>query len=513
MEKNKLLLFPFFAGLILMAYSWYLSYPLSIDSVDDFVFNHVSVLYWFSLPLLLASMYMIAVTSKNDYLKWIMTVGIVMTMFSLSYFYAILPGSDSRFIRGMIEYFTETKNLDFSQPGKSYFQWPSIFILSEIATSVSGLELANFEFLMYAIIGFLFATTLYVYASKAYRNGGFLAAVAFFIAMFHYLNYQFVPFTIALILLFLLLILDTRRRSSSMILTMLVLFTGMTITHAYAPLFFVIYLLIQWIINRRKQYRDLFLLTSIIWLIFQVTFAGAAFARRIWAMLNFPSEIPGMAEVKPVSVPIDVIAQKFSAAILITSVMICVAGFIILLIKRKMRDLDKAIFLTGAGYFGLGVMLWILGSRSIPIALIPTSLGGAYLFESRFRPYLKSLFLVLLILFLSIPLHATFSKGDVMFQTREAYIAENFFIDHYDWANYHLVLANFRVVTYFESKLTGNAYFSSKFQTIKEADTIFYTVGLGLYLSKYNYTIERIIYEERLNVMYNNGFSMVITRS
>lgn len=513
MEKNKLLFFPFFVGLILMACSWCLSYPLSIVSVDDFVFNHVSVLYWFSLPLLLASMYMITVTSKNDYLKWIMTVGIVMTMFSLSYFYAMLPGSDSRFMRGMIEYFVETKNLDFLQPGKSYFQWPSVFILSGIATSVSGLELANFEFLMYAIIGFLLATTLHVYASKAYRNGGFLAAVAFFIAMFHFLNYQFVPFAIALIFLFLLFMLDTRRRSSSMILTVLVLFTGMTLTHAYTPLFFVAFLLIQWIINRSKQYRDLFFLTLIIWLLFQITFAGAMFARRIWAVMKFPSEIPGMAEAKPVSVPIDLIAQKFYAAVLITLVAICVAGFIILLIKRKMRDLDKAIFLTGVGYFGLGIMVWILGSRSIPIAFIPTSLGVAYLFESRFRPYLKSLFLVLVILFLFFPLHETFSKADVMFQTREAYIAENFFIDHYDWANYHVVVANFRVVTYFESKLTGNAYFSAKFQTIKEADTIFYTIGLGLYLSKYNYTIERIVYEERLNVMYNNGFSMVMTKS
>jgi len=155
LEKNKLLLLPFFIGLILMIYSWYLSYPLSINSPDDFVFNHVSILYWFSLPLLLASMLMIAITFKNDYLKLIMTVGIVMTMYSLSYFYYMLPTSDSLYYRGLNEYFIKTNNLDFSQSGKSYFQWPSIFVLSNIATSVSGLELANFEFIIYAIIGFI----------------------------------------------------------------------------------------------------------------------------------------------------------------------------------------------------------------------------------------------------------------------------------------------------------------------------------------------------------------------
>jgi hypothetical protein len=494
-----------------MAYSWYLSYPLSIDSLDDFVFNHVSVLYWFSLSLLLASMYMMAVTFKNDYLRWIMSVGIVMALYSISYFYYMLPGSDSLLFRGMHEYFMRTKNLDFSQPGKAYFQWPSIFILSDIATSVSGLELANFEFLMYAIIGFLLATTLYVFASKAYRNGGFLAVVIFFIAMFRYLNYQFVPFTIALILLFLLFILDTRRRSSSVTLAMLVLFMGVTITHVFVPLFFVIFLLTRWIINRNKKYGKFFLLNLTIWLVFQVTFAGVGFTRNIWAIMNLSTEVSvsAMVTVNPVSVPIDVIAQKLSMAILIASVTICVAGFAILLIKRRMRDIDKAIFLFAAGYYGLGIMLYVLGSRTIPIAFIPFSLGAAYLFESRFRPYLKAIFLVLLILSSSIPLHSTFSKNDVMFQTREAYIAENFFIDHYNWTNYHLVFANYRVVNYLESKLTDYAHLTWRFKMINETDTIFYTVGLGLYLSRYNYTIKRVISEERLNVLYNNGFSIL----
>jgi len=495
-----------------MVYSWYLSYPLSVNFLGDFVFNHMSVLYWFSLPLLLASMYMIAVTFKNDYLKWIMTVGIVMTMYSASYFYYTLPTSDSLYYRGLNEYFIRTKNLDFSQPGKSYFQWPSIFILTDIATSVSGLELVNFEFLMYAIMGFLLATTLYLYASKAYRNGGFLAVVVFFIVMFFYLNYQFAAFTLALILLFLLFILDTRGRSSSVTLTMLILFTGMTITHAYVPLFFIIFLLIRWIINRSKQFMESFLLTLIIYLVYQVTFTRSL-TSTIRAMMTRPTEIFAWAKVTPVSVPIDAIAQVFLMAILIISVMICVAGFIILLSKRKMRDLDKAIFLTGAGYAGLGIMLYILGSRAIPIAFIPISLGASYLFESRFRPYLKSLFLVLLILFLFAPLHMTFFTQDIFFQTKEAYKAENFFIDHYNWTNPSLILANFRAINYFESKLTGNAYFSANPLAIKEADTIFYTVGLGLPLSAYNYTIDRVIYEERLNVVYNNGFSIVIIRN
>lgn len=495
-----------------MIYSWYVSYPLSVNSVDDFVFNHLSIWYWFSLSLLLASMYMIAVTFENKFLKWIMIVGIVMAMYSTSYFYYRLSTPDSNFYRGLLEYFTKTRNLDFSQPGKWYFQWPAFFILSDIATCVSGLELANFEFLMYAIIGFLLTTTLYIYASKAYKNGGFLAVVAFFIAMFFYLNYQFAAFTIAFSLSLLLFTLDTRRWTSSIILTMLVLFTSITLTHAYIAVFFIIFLLIKSIISRSKQHGMFFLLTSIIYLVYQIISTNIAFANYIWYWINEPTEIFYVAKVIPVSVPIDIIAQKSTVAILITTVTICVAGFIILLIKRKMRDLDKAIaiFLTGAGYFGIGIMLYLQGSRAISLAFIPVSLGASYLFETRFKPYLKSLFLVLLILFSFIPLHMAFNPSDIFFQTRESYRAENFFIDHYNWTKPNFILANFRVANYFESKLTGNAHFSADPRTIKEVDTIFYTVGLGLQMQD-DYTIEKIINDERLNVIYSSGFSIVAT--
>jgi hypothetical protein len=158
-------------------------------------------------------------------------------------------------------------------------------------------------------------------------------------------------------------------------------------------------------------------------------------------------------------------------------------------------------------------MLYVLGSRAIPLAFIPISLGASYLFETRFKPYLKSFFLVLLILFSFIPLHAAFTQS-IYFSTRESYRAENFFVDHYNWTKRSFILADFWVADYFESKLTVKAYtFSRNPLMIKEVDTIFYTVGLGLDMRGLNYTIEKIINEERLNVVYSSGFSIVATRS
>ena len=167
-------------------------------------------------------------------------------------------------------------------------------------------------------------------------------------------------------------------------------------------------------------------------------------------MLTFHTEFSDIvaATIASVSVPIDVVAQMFSRAVTITTIAICIVGFIILLVKKKMRDLDKAIFLTGVVYSGVGIVVYTLGSRTIAIIFIPISLGASYLLESKFGKYIKSFFLVLLILFAFIPLHTTFYDSQITFQTKEAYQTENFFVDHYNSTSQALVLAHVRAITY-----------------------------------------------------------------
>jgi hypothetical protein len=465
---------------------------------------------------------MMAVTSKNDYLKWMMAVGIIIGIYALQYFYFMLPGSDSHFFRGLTEYFIQTRDLNPLIPNHFYFQWPSFFILTDIATSVSGLKLANYEFLQYAIIGFLLTTTLYVYASKVYKHGGFLAPVVFFIVMFYFLNYQNVPFSLALGLLFILFMLDTRQKNSSVILTMLILFVSISITHAFVPLFFVIYLLIQSILKRNKQYRNLFLLTSIIYFVVQFTIAQYSFGTNILVLMNFPTEYSSIAEtiLRPISVPIDVTAQWFSRTITIAFAVMSFFGFIFLLIRRKMRDVDKAIFLMGAVYSGLGIILFTLGSRAVAIAFIPVSLGASYLFESKFRPYLICILLILLSLFTFIPLHTSFGDSPIAFQTREAYTTANFVIDKYDWRPYSLVLSHVSVSWYILARapqIEGNSFIISDYSSLSQGsnieayDLIVYSVGLEKTLRRYNVSLEvtsqRIF--DRFNVIYNSGSSYV----
>jgi len=508
---------------MLIVYSWFLSYPLSIDFSGDFVFNHISVLYWFGLALTLASMYIIAVASKRNSVKWIMTVGIVMTMYSLSYFYYMLPGSDSSHTRGLTESFIKTQNLNSTQPSHNYFQWPSFFIFANTMTSVTGLGEATIEFLGYAIIGFLMATALYVYASRASKNGGFLAVIAFFVVMFStFLDYQFVPFSLAFGLLLLLFMLESRQPSSGVIIAMLVLFVGITLTHVFVPLFFVLYLLIRSVLTRNRQYGKLFLLTLIIYLAVEFALASTGFASSILSIMTLPTEYSHLATIRTAaSVPIDAIAQALNGIVEIAFGIACLAGFILLLVRRKMRSLDKAIFLTGLGYSSVGAVLYTLGSRAIPIAFIPISLGAVYLFESRFRPYVASFVLVLLMLFAFIPLHASFQNSLIMFQTKEEHITANFIIEKYPWNLANTVISDVGEAWYIYPQFQGNTEidtaYSARFSAsnITTYDCIIYSVGLEKTLQSSNVSIEetsqRIL--DGFNVIYNSGLSYVAEKN
>ena len=169
----------------------------------------------------------------------------------------------------------------------------------------------------------------------------------------------------------------------------------------------------------------------------------------------------------------------------------------------------------GIFYLGLGVAFYALGSRGIAIAFIPISLGAAYLYESKFKKFSKGIFLILLILFMFTPMRLTFFKTGLFFQTNQSYEAANFLVDNYNWNEHSLIVADYRTTDYLASRVTGNADFNTvpDPSQFKYADTIFYDVGLGINMNYYfNLTIEDTLNEDTLNVLYDNGYSIVITK-
>jgi hypothetical protein len=397
-------------------------------------------------------------------------------------------------------------------------------MLGKIGVEVTGITLTSFEFIGFTVIGFLMVVALYKYFSSRYQNGAFVAVVAFFIIMFDFLDYQYAPFTLAFALLLISIMLESRMAETRGKLVLIsMLFIAMVFTHAFVPLFFILYELIIYFIDRKSQHLKLLLLTTTIYFMVQIYQASLTFTGALVSLLHGGSEYVHVAQEvsAPASVPIDQIAQTISRPVVIVTFLLVVLSFVYLLVRRGgllSRPVDKAIFLSGAVYAILGAFVPLLGSRAIPLAFVPVSLGVAYLFESRFRVYILAILLISLALFASIPIHGSFYTSQTYYQTQDAYSAENFMIAEYNWTNPSLILAHTRVVDYLAARQPSNATtyesdYSPLFPRIQDYDSILYTIGLGNNLLNYNLTIEAILQQDHINLVYNNGFSLMTIKS
>ena len=527
MEKKKLIALPICFGLILIICSWYLSYPLSIDSPLDFTFNHVSPLYWIGLSVFLASLYLAAVTSKNNIVKLAICIGIVLSMYSIRYFFYLLPSSDAHTVRGLTEYAIATGDLDPSKPHHSYFQWPFFFILDQMATSITGLEVTNFEFVLFAIFGVFYVLALYVYAFSFSKGDSYIAIVAYFVVMYWFLNYQFAPFSLAMVLLFTLFMLETRifkTRTRELTLATMILFTSITFVHPFAGVLFIAYTFMMYLISRSRNYLQLFVLTLVVYLVVSIFFTRSFFPDVVKQLTIIHSgqyakivERTFSTRIAPAPA-IDTIAQMFSRAIVLSTGIVVSLGFLFLLLRKKLRQVDLAIFFSATFYAAAGAFLPILSQRGWFILLMPMSLGATYFSKSRFKKHLKSLFLVLMILFPLIPLTESFSDTQIFFQTKNEYQCANFMVDYHNWTRSSSILSHFRLMNYLKTRTASGAFFKHDLnkdfpENIVNYDCIVYTVGLGKNFLLHNYSMVELYKNSSYNSIFDSGSSHVLVKT
>jgi hypothetical protein len=421
----------------------------------------------------------------------------------------MVPTSDSQFFRGLNEYFLQTNSLDPTLPTHSYYQQPAFFVLAKALTSISGLSLVNFEFLLYITVGVLLSTGIYVYSSRKFSNSGPIVVTAFFISVYYFFNYQAAPFTLALSILVLLFVLETTLKTNKTGIISAVLFGALLLTHAFVPLFFVLYLFLRTIIDKNKRYLLYSVLGFVSYLLVQLTLGSVSFIQNILSVLTKSSEYSNMVTVSltPANpILVDEIAQFFTRFVAITSIAICGAAFMLLLVKRQVNKVDIAILLTGIIWSGLGLFLFTLGTRAIAIAFIPVSLGTARLYNNkRLKPYLIGVLAILLMVFFFVPIRQTFST-EIQFQSAESYQATNFLIDHTNWQALGSLCTDYRTLTYIEGRI---GFFPKLEGNLSKADTIFYTEGLSKSLQGSNNTIDNL---DGYNVLYNDEHSQILIR-
>jgi hypothetical protein len=299
---------------------------------------------------------------------------------------------------------------------------------------------------------------------------------------------------------------------------MIVLYVALLLTHLFVPLFFVLYLLVRGLIDKnkqtRKQYRNFFLFSLVSYFLLQLTIAKFSFEQLAVAILQAPKDYSNIASATMSALPnsTDVIAQFFSRTVVVAVVITGIFGVVLMLVKRKMNTLDKAILFAGIVYSGLGAVLNTLGFRALALVFIPISLGAAFLFKGKFKPYFAGLFLVLFILFLFVPLHTSFNT-QIIFQTREAYVSENFFLNHFHWESSSYVVTDFWTASYLSPKLSSYEYIYPTLNTGARPDAILCTpqiVSSGL--ANYS-SVQSLSEGEKLNLVYNDGSSYILTKS
>jgi hypothetical protein len=527
MQKMKLMLIPICIGVILLFFSWNLSYPVSLDSPNDVVFNHFSYLYWISLAILFSSFFIVAIKTENYTLRWAMALATVLLIFSQGYFYYMIPGSDANQFRGLTEYFLSTGDLSSQNYYHAYYQWPIFFILNKVTSSITGLNLRFLEFITYGSICFLITSFVFLHVSRK-RTNAFVALIAFFIILIPISIFEFwSAFALSLCLILLLLYLDKLSNNTGLLIATIVVFITLTFAHILVPLFFIIYCLIMYLLNKNSKYFYPFAITSIIYtLVLSFNLRLADYLRQL-SDLFFLEMGNRLAIVMRSSIApqpyVDVIAQTLSRTAIIATAIITGIGFVAILRKRNLKTSDYAMFLTGA-IFLVGLVVspssyHELTNRSYFLIGIPVSLGASYLCESRFKKYFKTIFLILLVLFTFFLIHQSFSDSEIFYQTKAEQQCSNFFINYVNQTDPISVLSQYRVKQYLMAKSSGNVVSfgdERSLPDIAQYNYVVYAIGLAQSFLAINYSVEdslQYIEANHFNMIYNSGnFSRIFSK-
>jgi len=520
-QKLNFAFVPICIGIILLLLSWYFSYPVSIDSPYDFAYNHFSYLYWIGVAILFASFFIVAVKTENNKLRWTMAIGTFFLIFSQTYFYYMICGSDAHQLRGLTEYFISTGDLSFSEPNHYYYQWPIFFILDKITLLVTGLDLRYCEFILYGTIGSVVTSFIYFYISKVRRNA-YIAVTAFFIILVYVFNFQFfAPFGLSLCLVLLLFYLDSLSAKLEVTLATLTIFVVLAFTHMFTPLFFVVYSLVIYVLNRNKKHLTIFITTSVMYTLVQVSYPSIY--HYVQALSNFSFLKYFLWKVTVTTTGsantqlfVESAAQFISRIVVFGTILVTFFGFIVLLKRRKLGRTHYAMLLTGLIFAATLIIAPSqysqMSNRSFFLVCIPVSMGASYLCEGKYKKYFEAVFLLLLVFFTFVLINQSLSDDQIFFQTKAEHQFANFMVDNINWSTPVSIFSNYRVQQYLVAKSSGGVVtFGDEGDQIDFPEDltnynyVAYTLGLAKRLAATNCSVQELFDANHYNLVYNSG--------
>jgi len=375
----------FFIGLISILISWHFTYPVYMPEVDELIFNQFHLLIWPGMILSLLGSFFAGYYSERKIVRILNASIFPIILLVYVFYFSYVPSSDCGNVKGMFEVFHYT---GINPAVESYFHYPIFFTLNEMTSQILGFNANNLAVIYFTLFGFLIALYIYLFIFKTTKNDiykiAFFAASLYFIAIFNYINYQWVPQTLALIFFLMLLLLFDRKKSEYKFLS-IIIFTVLVFTHLFIPAIYLLFIGIYAI--KKKELRNSFLLMGCIYsavLIYNASFflpdLIEAFRESIYGFgkeytINFSRSL---MEPKGFLSQIISIVNRIRIPLIW---IVLSTGFFVWFIKRKISLPAIALTLTGGIYFGIGMFYSVLGTRSLQIMFIPLVIGIGFFFS------------------------------------------------------------------------------------------------------------------------------------
>jgi hypothetical protein len=488
----------FFIGIILITISWNYSFPVSISSINEVSLSQFYPSLWPGLISCMIGIFLIGFFNNNKNIKAVCCSIFPLLLYIPCYFYSYISSSDCGSARGDFEIF---HIIGINSKIIPYFEFPTSFSLNEIIHQTTALDEKGIAFISFTLYGILLGLFLYLFFLnlKKQRHNElipFLLVIIFFIGIFPFLNYQWVPQTLALVFFFLLIFISTymipELTGTKWKVILILVFISLAFTHPFISVFFILFF--GFLTLRRRYLVQILLAIVSIYLLITIYYTTINFLTYIEAFENFKQigREYSIQILKSIGEPESIASQFISLFNRINVPMIwilSVIGTVILFLKRKIDFVLIALGLAGGIYLAVGMFYSILGVRAAQILLIPITIGFMF-FISKWRKPTIAIIIVILILAVFGPMRVAYNN--TQFQIDEDANACNFLSIHIknetnpsiaiNQVNYGYLAIKHRYLenTYISIIRPGSSGFLDIFNgSLNQNDYVFYNSNLG----------------------------------
>jgi hypothetical protein len=358
-------------AVLLIVFAWVKSFPISdLESPTSYLYDSIYPSLWPGISIANVGLFLIATRSASRRERLLCAFAFFILAYSIKYFFTFLEGPDIGLFLGLTEDFSANRILVPEQ--HMYYQWPALFVLGTITSDVLGMSSSAVAGILFFIWTFLLSAGLFLYSSGKDDARDFLSVIAYGIAAYTYLNWQFAAWTFGLTLMLVCFNL-IRKDAVSYRIALMTAYAALVFTHAFLAVFVIIATCLMAVKNRGYtivaiSLGSIYALYSVMnapWLVLQL---GAVLGVEVLSEYSFGLAVT-MAE--PVSV-LDTFTQVVSRSVTLSMWGLLSLLTLSALLAKKLRAIDISVGLGASMYALVGAMFAVLGHRTIEILILPT---------------------------------------------------------------------------------------------------------------------------------------------